>query len=456
MKRSLILCLVVALTGCTPLPGKNPASAAVEPDALPPMVTFASPRPSPPSASNADIARDFLDLTFRLESGRDLPILTRFEGPIRVRVTGAPPPTLRGDLDRLLLRLRDEAGLDIATTSSSTAEITIQAVSRRNIQRVLPTAACFVVPNVTSLTEYRRLQRSNSITWSRLQRRKHLAIFVPNDVSPQEIRDCLHEELAQAIGPLNDLYRLPDSVFNDDNMHTVLTGYDMLLLRAYNHPSLRNGMTRDEVTARLPAILASLNPEGEGRASRPLQETPRAWIHAIETALGPGASETERMQAGKEAVQIATELGWTDHRRAFSHFAMGRLLRGTDPDAAQLEILRADRFYAKSPQTKLHRAYVASQLAAHAIAQGNGAEALNLLRPHLDTAARHENAALLATLMLLRVEALELVGRRTEAEALLLDSLGWARYGFGEDWAVFAKMHEISALNPQHKNTGGS
>jgi len=34
--------------------------------------------------------------------------------------------------------------------------------------------------------------------------------------SPQEVRDCLHEELAQALGPLNDLYRLPDSVFNDD------------------------------------------------------------------------------------------------------------------------------------------------------------------------------------------------------------------------------------------------
>ncbi len=70
-----------------------------------------------------------------------------------------------------------------------------------------------------------------------------MAIFLPGDVSPQETRDCLHEEMAQALGPLNDLYRLGDSVFNDDNFHTVLTGFDMLVLRTYYAPDLRSGMT---------------------------------------------------------------------------------------------------------------------------------------------------------------------------------------------------------------------
>ena len=79
------------------------------------------------------------------------------------------------------------------------------------------------------------------------------------------MRDCLHEELAQALGPLNDLYRLSDSVFNDDNMHTVLTGFDMLILRVFYSPALRSGMTRAEVAARLPAILAQLNPAGQSR-----------------------------------------------------------------------------------------------------------------------------------------------------------------------------------------------
>ena len=52
------------------------------------------------------------------------------------------------------------------------------------------------------------------------------------------MRDCLHEELAQALGPLNDLYRLPNTVFNDDNFHSVLTGFDMTILRATYAPGL--------------------------------------------------------------------------------------------------------------------------------------------------------------------------------------------------------------------------
>jgi hypothetical protein len=50
--------------------------------------------------------------------------------------------------------------------------------------------------------------------------------------------------------------------------------------------------------------------------------------------------------------------------------------------------------------------------------------------------------------MLLQAEALEMEGKFEDAGALRLDSLGWARYGFGPDWAVRAKLREISALSP--------
>ena len=65
-----------------------------------------------------------------------------------------------------------------------------------------------------------------------------------------------------------------------------------------------------------------------------------------------------------------------------------------------------------------------------------------------------ENAALLATLMLLQAEALDLTGQPERARAVRLDSLGWARYGFGSDWAVRAKMQEIAALNPKGRLGG--
>jgi hypothetical protein len=69
-------------------------------------------------------------------------------------------------------------------------------------------------------------------------------------------------------------------------------------------------------------------------------------------------------------------------------------------------------------------------------------------------ARRHRNAALLSTLLMLRAEALALEGRMGEARAARLDSLGWARYGFGADWAVRAKLREIAALSPLNEKDG--
>ncbi|GGH19822.1 Protein of unknown function [Cribrihabitans marinus] len=455
MRRAASLALALILAGCSAQPLRDtPTRANIADSTLPPMKTFAAPRPSAPVRSNGNIAADFLSLHFELESGRQLPVFTRFETPITVRVTGQAPPSLGADLSRLLGRLRGEAGIDIRQVSGGMANITIEAVSRDDIRRALPQAACFVVPNVSSLEEFRRERRSQRTNWSLLRDRNRLGIFVPADSSPQEVRDCLHEELAQAIGPLNDLYRLPDSVFNDDNVHTVLTGFDMLILRATYAPELRSGMTRAQVAAALPGILARLNPAGAQVAPEPASATPRNWIDAVQTALGPGASASERRAAANEALITARRQGWTDHRRAFSHYIAGRMLQMTDPEAAQQEYGTALHFLAQTPGTELQRAYVITQTAAYAIASGDGATALRQIRPQLAVAERAENAALLSTLMLLQAEALDLTGRHDRARAVRLDSLGWARYGFGSDWAVRSKMQEVASLNPR-KRLGG-
>ncbi len=434
--------------------GDVPSRAAM-PDiaAMPSIKTFAAPRPYAPSRVNSDIARDFLDLSMKLESGRDLPVLTRFETPITVQITGAPPPTLQSDLSRLLHRLRNEAGIDIRQINGP-ANITIQAVSRAEIRSELPQAACFVVPNISHISEYRSGKHSSITAWSALKTRTKAAVFLPNDTSPQEARDCLHEELAQALGPLNDLYRLPDSVFNDDNLHTVLTGFDMLILRTYHAPELHSGMSRRAIAARLPAILARLNPAGERLAPHPASATPRAWSRAIQTALGPGAGIRQRRVAAEKALAIAGAGGWTDHRRAFSHYTVGRIIQNTDPALAQNHFAAADAYYRRNPATALHRAHTIAQLAAYAITKGRGDDALVLLGPQIAVAARHENAALLAQLMMLQAEALDMTGRASEARQVRMDSLDWARYGYGADWAVSAKLREISNLNPLKGRNG--
>ncbi|TCP42231.1 DUF2927 domain-containing protein [Rhodovulum marinum] len=447
--RALVLASVLALAGCagpvSEMPGRLPPSPA----ALPPMKTFPARAVAAPMRSNVQIAQDFLDLSFRMESGRPLAVMSRFEGPVRVRVTGAAPPSLGPDLAALLVRLRREAGIDIARVGADqSAEVTIEVLPRARLQRLVPQAACFVAPRVSSWDEYRRARRSSTVDWTTLIRRERVAIFLPGDVSPQEVRDCLHEELAQALGPLNDLYRLPDSVFNDDNFHTVLTGFDMLILRAYYAPDLRAGMTRGQVAEVLPGLLARLNPRGAQRSGGLVAPTTRDWIDQIETALGPGTPTPRRRIAAERAVSIAQARGWRDTRLAFSLFALGRLSLGQDTDAALAAFLGAGQIYAARPETQVQAAHVAMHLAAFALSSGQPRTALGLVNESLGAAIRGQNASLLATMLMIKAEALDALGRAGEARAVRADALGWARYGFGADAEVRARLDEIAALSP--------
>ena len=100
--------------------------------------------------SNADLAQDFVDLTFGLESGEDLDHLLRYEAPVRVYLRSSDLAAYRPDLTALIARLRTEAGIDIAETDDPRrAQITIEAVPSAQITRVFPTAACFIVPGET-------------------------------------------------------------------------------------------------------------------------------------------------------------------------------------------------------------------------------------------------------------------------------------------------------------------
>jgi hypothetical protein len=454
--RKLLFPLCFALSAC--LPANAPDTASRNPSGthvLAQIKTFPAPTPKRASVSNADLQRDFLDLSFMLESGTPLLHFSRFEGPISLKVVGNVPVTLPGDLGRLIYRLKSEAGLDIFITSQDTANIYLHTIPSSQIKAALPSAACFVVPNVSSLTEYRALRKTKLVSWQSMRERRKISIFIPNDTSPQEIRDCLHEELAQAIGPLNDMYRLPQSIFNDDNVHTVLTAHDMLILRMFYAPELRSGMTRAEVKSRLPSIANRLNPAGDTVASRTASDTPRAWATAIQTALFSQQSLSTKITAAQKALRIANEENWNDHRTAYTLFVLASLMHGENPEAAKAKFQLADKLFKNVPTGELHRAYVATQLASFSLSNGYPVETLALLEPHLKTALRYENAELLATLQLLRAEALELTGRSSEAQAIRVDSLGWARYGFKSDADIQSKLRQIETLSPLKRSNKG-
>lgn len=446
--RKLALIAVTILSACSPVTGGDAVSRSASTYSLPPMRSFAATPAARPTRPNSEIARDFLDLAFQMESGRSIPLMTRFEGPISVRVTGLVSPTLVPDLRALLARLNAEAGIDIFLTSAPEASITIEGLPQAELQRTVPRAACFVVPRIGSWEEFKRARRTPQLDWTTLQRRDRATIFVPADGAPQELRDCLHEELAQALGPLNDLYRLPDSVFNDDNMHAVLTGFDMLILKLYYSPRLRNGMRRGDAATVLPGLLAQLNPSGERSGGDPLNDTSRDWIDAIETAVAGNGLGPSRRAAAEVALNLTRAFNWTGPREGFAHYVYGRLYVNADPTLSVAAFREAMRIYGASPLTQIHAAHVAVQLAAFALSAGDADAVLALVDPYIPVAEAAQNAALLATLQLFKAEALDLRGQEVEAEAVRLDSLGWARYGFGADINVLDRMREVAILTP--------
>jgi hypothetical protein len=443
MKRLLAVILAFA-AACAEVPiGPEPIKLD-----FPEIQRFKGESPGPAARPNSEIALDFIDLAFRMESGRELPRLTRFEGPITVRVVGRFSQTTLDDLTALLRRLRTEARIDISLTNDPEANIVIEAVPNRTLQRVAPNAACFVVPRVQTWGELRAARNSPVINWATLESREKAAIFIPSDVTPQEIRDCLHEELAQALGPLNDLYRLPDSVFNDDNIHAVLTGFDMLILRAYYDPELRNGMTKQQVAQRLPGILGRLNRRGQRTGGRIPSTTSRAWIDAMTVALGDGASEPRRRQAAARAVAIGQSLGWTGPREGFANYAYGRLQIGNDAVLSLGAFNAARRAYSQSPITDIHAAHISVQLAAFTLIARDADRTVAITSPAIEVARRHENAALMALLMMFKAEALDIKGDTEAATALRMDSLGWGLYGFGDRDEVIDRLNEIASLAP--------
>jgi hypothetical protein len=452
MRAALALLLLGALSACAPVPQQGAVSRlAPMPEALPPLRRFTAQPERPPLRANREIAADILELGFFMESGRPIPQFSRFDGPVTVLVAGTPPPGAVAELDRLLARLRAEADIDIARAGADTGpgprRITVEFLPRRQMQGAVPQAACFILPRVSGWAEFRAARRSPQLDWTTVVARAQVAVFVPSDVPPQELRDCLHEEVAQALGPLNDLFRLQESVWNDDNFQTVLTGFDMLVLRVWNDPALRPGMSPAEVAARLPAILARLNPAGERIPAGPAPgPTPRAWIEAIETALG--ANRGARRAAAERALAIARAEGWSDARLAFSYFLRGRTAGPREAEVALSSFLAAGLLYRDLPGGEVHLAHVDMQLAAFALSAGHFEESLALARRAQAAARASENAALLASLQMVQAEALDRLGQPSAAATVRLDSLGWARYGFGDEIRVRARLAEIAALAP--------
>lgn len=431
------LCLLaLTLAGCeTGTSSSPPPTRAIDTGVEVSNVAF--PRETLPRGvprDNRQLSQDFIDLTFALERGENLNGLLRHEGPIRVYVRSPQLLPYQRDIENLLNRFRVEARLDIRSTRNpAEAQIHIDGVTLEELQKVDSGAACFIVPGETSWDEFRRRGNRDRLRWSQQRTLGLTAIFIPTDSFPQDIRDCLHEELAQALGPANDLYRLPDSVFNDDNFHSIVTSFDMLMLRALYSPELQSGMPRSVVAGRIGPILSEINPGGEGRGAIPRAPASAAYKQYIEQALTRRTSESRRIEAANNAVAVAQQMQPVDHRLGVALITRGRLIRDRDRARAAADFRAAyDLFYNQLGPNDIRTAQAALHVSLTALDQRDFDAARRLADQAIPAARAGQNAVLLSSLLAIKAAALTARGDRTGARQAQLDHLRWARYAYGD------------------------
>ena len=86
-------------------------------------------------------------------------------------------------------------------------------------------------------------------------------------------------------------------------------------------------------------------------------------------------------------------------------------------------------------------------VAALALGTGNFETAVRLADRHVPGAKAGQNAILLAGLLSIKAEALDALGDTEAARAARLDSLRWARYGFGDaDGALAREQAQVAEI----------
>ncbi len=230
--------------------------------------------------SASDLARNVLAIAFHDEfaeagsrlvpSGREAR-LHRWQGPMRVSLVFGPetPPRQQGadrvEIAAYLSRLSRLTGLQIRLSDRDPNHlILIQSPPERRAARDL---ILTFVPGMSAAALNSALNMrqdiyctvfanapAGSATYDRA------LTVIRTELPPLLRKSCIHEELAQALGLVNDSPAARPSIFNDDEEYALLTSQDALMLRLIYDPRLRPGMTLDEARPIVETIAAELVP----------------------------------------------------------------------------------------------------------------------------------------------------------------------------------------------------
>ena len=355
----------------SPIGGGNFATSSIAP-----LISAASAFSSQgaPKRSNAAMAQDLTDLIFVNEAGERRATLARWEGPARVRLASGFAEDA-AFLDSLLADFAGLTGLEIRRVGAlEPAEIKIRAIRPARFEAAAPGVLC---------------GSQHAGNWRTERGFRGGIVDIPADASQARRRLCLIEEIAQLLGPVNDLERLPDSIFNDDGAHLVMTPFDRLMLRILYAQELQPGMSPEATRAAALQALARLNPAGiHGGAPSAPEST--EWSSAYRAALAAHGQDHAGFAAAMSRLEAAAaRLPRSDHRRVktLTSRAAAALSAG---DSAQAGRLAAEaRGLAREAGDSVREAEALGLMARAAQASGDSAGAANWAAETRRLAAAH-------------------------------------------------------------------
>ncbi len=230
--------------------------------------------------SARDLAANFVTIGFfdefsdrggKLVAGGKEARLHRWTGDIRVAVEFGPTVPLdqrrsdRADIQAYLSRLSRLTGVPMRLAAGDANFLILienPAERRGARQRILGFAPGTSRAALNSALELAPAIYCTVFGYSpgRASTYERALAVIRAELPPLMRRACVHEEIAQGLGLINDSPHARPSIFNDDEEFALLTRQDELMLRLLYDPRLRPGMSLAEARPLIETIAAELHP----------------------------------------------------------------------------------------------------------------------------------------------------------------------------------------------------
>jgi Protein of unknown function (DUF2927) len=209
--------------------------------------------------TNEQVIANLLEVVFGSEFvGEESPSVRKWQGPMRLAIYAHDPNRYKPLVEPHLQDLRELTGLDIrlveAGEPSQNAYLFIFARQQfySHAERHLGPGKNPRTNSYLACFGYFHADAAGAID--------EFTAVIPSFIGEEEVRDCVVEEVTQAIGLPNDSDSVHPSIFNDDDRYQDLTWQDELFLRVLYDPRVTPGMSRSAFVPLARQILEELRP----------------------------------------------------------------------------------------------------------------------------------------------------------------------------------------------------